>query len=218
MSQRVRVFETVADRILCLPADRTARVGIDGVDGAGKTMFADELAQTLQAARRPVIRATVDGFHHPKAQRYRQGRHSSEGYFADSYNYAALRAALLDPLSADGSGRYRVAVFDHTTDALVSAPECEALPASILIFDGIFLHRPELRDYWDVSIFLDVAFDISVARCAGRDGAPPDPTAANRRYVHGQKLYLATCHPRARATLIIDYNDLSAPFIVHTPS
>jgi uridine kinase len=182
-------------------------------------MFADELAQILRAADRPVIRASVDGFHHPKSERYRRGRNSPEGYFEDSYNYAALETVLLEPLSPGGSGRYRAAVFDHVTDMPVSAPERVAAPASILVFDGIFLHRPELRNYWDISVFLDVAFAASVARCAERDGTSPDPAAAtNRRYVEGQKLYLLTCNPRAHASLTIDYNDLSAPFIVHTSS
>ena len=66
-------------------------------------------------------------------------------------------------------------------------------------------------------MFLDVAFAVSVARCAQRDGTSPDvAAAASRRYVEGQKLYLLTCNPRAHASLTIDYNDLSAPFIVHT--
>jgi uridine kinase len=217
LSQRLQMLGIAADRILRLPLDRTARVGIDGVDGAGKTMFADELAQVLRAADRPVIRASVDGFHRPKSERYRRGRGSPEGYFEDSYNYTALKTALLDPLGPCGTGRYRTAVFDHVRDKPVAAPECAVAPASILLLDGIFLHRPELRDIWDVSIFLDVAFEVSVARCARRDGTSPDPAAAaNRRYVEGQMLYLRTCDPRARATLAIDNNDLSSPFILHT--
>jgi len=62
------------------------RVGIDGVDGAGKTTFADELAAALAPFGRPVIRAGVDGFHHPRAVRYRRGRESPEGFFRDSYD------------------------------------------------------------------------------------------------------------------------------------
>jgi uridine kinase len=209
----------VAGRILRLPADRITRVGVDGVDGAGKTMFANELAAVVHSRHRPVIRASVDGFHNPKAVRYRKGRGSPEGYFADSYDYATLRNALLDPLSPGGSGRYRAVIFDHRTDLPVSSAEAQALPGSILILDGIFLHRPELRDVWDFSIFLATAFDISVSRCAERDGTSPDPAAAaNRRYVEGQQLYLRTCNPRARATLTIDNNDLSAPFIVQASS
>jgi uridine kinase len=219
MSRRAQLIEAVAQGILGLPPERVARIGVDGVDGAGKTMFADELADTLRSANRPVIRASVDGFHRSKADRYRRGRSSPEGYFADSYDYPALKAVLLDPLSPGGSGLYRAAVFDHVTDTPVAVCEHLAMPGSILLFDGIFLHRPELRGYWDVSIFLDVAFSVSVARCAERDGTSPDPAAVdNYRYVEGQKLYLRTCNPRARATLTIDNNDLSAPFIVPASS
>jgi hypothetical protein len=34
----------------------------------------------------------------------------------------------------------------------VPSDEREAAPSSILVFDGIFLHRPELLGYWDASI------------------------------------------------------------------
>lgn len=215
MLQRQEVLGSVADRILRLPAHRISRVGVDGVDGAGKTMFADELAAVVRAKGSPVIRAGVDGFHNPSAVRYRRGRGSPEGFFEESYDYATLKAVLLDPLGNGGTGRYRTAAFDHTMDMPVSSPELQALPGSILVFDGIFLHRPELRDYWDVSIFLVADFAVSTARCAARDGTSLDPAvAANRRYVEGQRLYLRTCDPWARASLTIDNNDLSAPFIV----
>lgn len=56
---------------------------------------------------------------------------------------------------------------------------------------------------------------VSLARCASRDGSSPDPAApSNRRYVEGQRLYLRNCQPEAKATLIVDYNDLSAPSLV----
>lgn len=219
MSQRQEVLREVAGHIVRLPVDRISRVGVDGVDGAGKTMFADELAAIVSAQGRPLIRAGVDGFHNPRAVRYRRGRGSPEGFFEDSYDYGTLKSVLLDPLGDAGTGCYRTAAFDHRTDRPVSPPRVQAEPGSILIFDGIFLHRPKLADYWDFSIFLSVDFAVSVARCAGRDGTSPDPDApANRRYVEGQRLYLRTCEPYARATLTIDYNDLAAPFIVRAKS
>jgi uridine kinase len=145
MSQRKEILQNVADAILQLPVAPVVRVGIDGVDGAGKTMFGDELALLLAESSRPVIRASVDGFHNPRAQRYRLGRASPLGYFRDSYDYGQLKAVLLDPLSRGGNGRYRTAIFDHRTDSPVVEPVTQAKQDSILIFDGIFLHRPELR-------------------------------------------------------------------------
>ena len=217
MTERRRLLRDIAGRIARLPADRVARVAIDGVDGAGKTTFADELADILRMLPRNVIRASVDGFHNPRALRYRRGRSSPEGYFEDSYNYAALKEHLLAPLSPGGSRRYRAAVFDHVTDTPVSIPEREAPASSILLFDGIFLHRSELSPYWDASIFLHVDFAVSLSRCASRDGSSPDPfSSANRRYVEGQRLYLRACEPAKGATITIDNNDLSRPRFVKT--
>src|SRR5262245_7815760 len=125
------------------------RVGIDGVDGAGKTTFADELAAVLAPSGRSLVRAGVDGFHHPRAVRYRRGRESPEGFFRDSYDYGALVESLLGPLSPGGSGRFRRAVFDVDADRASGTPEERAAHDAILLFDGIFLHRPELRPYWD---------------------------------------------------------------------
>src|SRR4029453_49932 len=56
-----------------------------------------------------------------------------------------------------------------------------ASPGDILVFDGIFLHRPELRAYWDYSVFLEVAFAVSIPRGAQRDDSSPDPEAASNQ-------------------------------------
>ena len=50
-----------------------------------------------------------------------------------------------------------------------------------MVIDGIFLHRDELVEAWDYSIFLDVPFKLSVARMAARDGSAPDPAGPQRR-------------------------------------
>ncbi len=214
-STRLDLLQKLAAKILTLPSNHVVKVGIDGVDGAGKTVFAGELARALAASGRPLIRASVDGFHNPKSVRYRLGKSAPEGFFRDSYNYPALKAALLDPLSPGETGRYRTAVFDHRSDAPTETSEEQAAPGSILILDGIFLHRPELRDYWDFSIFLEVDFSVSIPRGAQRGEGSPDPHArGNRRYVEGQELYFRECKPKAYATVVVNNESLSEPFVV----
>src|SRR5206468_5878253 len=105
---------------------------------------------------------SVDGFHHPRELRYRRGRSSPEGFYLDSYDYPALRKHLLDPLGPDGSHVYRSAVFDHVTNSPVPVRTDAAPEGSVLILDGLFLHRQELRDTWDFSIFLDAPFEITI--------------------------------------------------------
>ena len=213
---RRAVLDRVAEAVLALPATGTVRVGIDGVDGAGKTTLADELRDRLPPSGRPVIRASVDGFHHPRPVRYRLGRYSPEGFYRDSYDYAALRRLLLDPLGPGGTGRFRRAIFDVDADVAVDAPEERAAPGSILLLDGMFLHRPELRDAWDLSVFLRVEWTRN-HRLRGATGAPArvDPEApATRRYLDGQRLYFRECAPWECASIVVDNHDLDAPFVV----
>ena len=65
-TRRRQVLATVAQAVSRRSSAGVVRVGIDGVDGAGKTHFADELAELLRASGRPTIRASVDGFHHTR--------------------------------------------------------------------------------------------------------------------------------------------------------
>ena len=208
------LLDRLADIIAKLHPHKRIRVAIDGVDGAGKTMLADALAPLVVAKVRPIIRASVDDFHQPRAVRYARGKYSPDGFFLDSYDYAAFRRLLLDPLGPDGSGNYIAKHFDHRTDQFVAPLPQQAPPAAVLIVDGIFMNRPELRECWDLSIFLQVDLAVSRARNAARDRAPEalDPdTPYSRRYNGGQQRYLSECEPSQRADIVIDYNDLSVP-------
>ena len=209
---RDELLSAIAGEILTRSA---RRVAIDGVDGAGKTRFADELARVLTGRGAPVVRASVDGFHRPRAERHRRGRTSPEGFFRDSFDYPRLVELLIEPLGPGGSGRFVRAVHDVHAESSLEPVSESAEPGAILVLDGIFTHRPELARFWDYSVWLEVPFAVSIPRVAARDDADPDPLAeSNRRYVEGQRLYLAECDPRSRATVVVDNADLARPVIV----
>ena len=93
------------------PAGRVV-VAVDGLDGAGKTVFADELAAELAARGREVVRVSADDWHQVRALRHARGRTSAEGFWLDSYDYPRLRAEVLDPLGSGGSREYRARGHD----------------------------------------------------------------------------------------------------------
>lgn len=210
VSIRSSLLQRLARTCLAFDHDRVV-VAIDGVDGSGKTTFADELAATIIAFERNAVRASIDGFHHPRQFRYRRGKHSPQGYFLDSFDYDKLNQNLLWPFRA-GAQVVETAHFNHRLDQQMTASSGKLAEQSILVLDGIFLHRDELAGSWDMSVFLDVPFSVSYRRMAVRDGSNPDPHAPeNRRYLEGQRIYLALCNPQERANIVIDNADLEAP-------
>ena len=214
--ERARCLEALARLILRVERPHPVRVAIDGPDAAGKTILADELAPVLERSGRPVIRASVDGFHRPRAERFARGPESPEGYFLDSFDYPALRAALLDPLGAGGDRRYSRRVFDFRTDEPVAAPTETAADNAILILDGLFLLRRELIDLWDFSVFVAVPFAETQRRAVTRDQVLLGDEEAVRhryavRYVPGQQLYYGQAHPQQKADAVIDNVDPDRP-------
>ncbi len=188
---RAAVIAELARRVCAIELGRSVRVAIDGVDAAGKTTLADELVAPIGHFRRPVRRVSVDDFLNPAEIRYRRGRESPEGFYRDSFDHRAIIAAV----SADGAA------------------------GGIVLADGIFLLRPELRGQWDFSIFVRASFAVTVARAVARDGARLGGAEAaealySRRYVAGQQLYFADAQPEQHASVIVDNDDLERPLIV----
>jgi uridine kinase len=166
---RQRMLQQLAHRIIALHHTHPLRVAIDGIDAAGKTTLANELAPLIEEHRRVVIRASIDGFHRPRAERYRQGQDSPQGYYEDAFDFASLQEALLEPLGPTGNGLYRQAAFDFRTDTSLVTREEHAPLNAVLLVDGVFLLRPELDHLWDYRIFVQVDFEIALQRAMERD-------------------------------------------------
>jgi uridine kinase len=195
------------------------RVAVDGPPAAGKTTLADELEAVIRAQGRDVIRATIDDFLFPRAQRYRRGRYSAEGCYFDAHDRDAMCRVLLDPLGPEGDRRFRTAVYDRETDATVTLPVATADADAVLLFDGVFLLRPELIDRWDLSIFVSVAFDRTLERARARGAAHAGPTTDadeierswRHRYIPSQRLYFAQARPSDHADVVVHNDELQRP-------
>ena len=219
---RKKLIQSLTEIILEKPCVHPLRVAIDGVDAAGKTSLAEELTLALQTQPRQVIHTSVDGFHQPKAVRRQLGDLSPEGFYRDSYNYDALIENLLAPLGPCGSLQYRTAIFDVRADKSLDIPFQTAKSNAILLVDGIFLLRKELLSWWDLTIFLEISFETTVARGSERDKSHLGSVAEARkryleRYVPGQKLYFQEAHPLDKADIVIDNNDLMHPKFIKRP-
>jgi uridine kinase len=213
---REELLERLGDVIGSIPTAHPRRVAIDGRPAAGKTTLADELAVVLRARGREVIRATIEGFLLPRSQRYRRGVDSAEGCYHDSFDFDALHGALLDPLGPSGDRRFRSAVYDRETDTGVSMSAATAATDAVLLFDGVFLLRPELFDRWDLRIFVSTTFETTLDRAIVRDQQSMGSAARveqrfRNRYLPSQEQYFDTIRPRDRAHVVIENDDPQAP-------
>ena len=141
------------------------------------------------------------------------------GYYEDSFDYGQLVEGLLDPLGPDGNRLYRTQVFDYLNDSPMRSATMTATDDAVLLFDGVFLLRPELSGMWDLGIFLSIAFDEIVRRARGRDadvfGSAAEAEARYRaRYVPAQRHYLRSVQPQDIADIVIANNDPNRPVLV----
>ena len=223
--ERKNIFKLLEKKIRDINLSHPARVAIDGVDGSGKTVFADDLADHLKRTKRQIIRASIDKFHNAKQVRYQKGEYSPEGYYFGSFDNRALIDNLLEPLGSNGPMEYRKGIFDYMSDKESDSSPEKAQKDSILIFDGIFLFRPELFSFWDLKIFLDVPFEITLERVRKRTkdkkylGTDSNITDKyEKRYIPGQKLYFKNANPKEKADIAINNSDFDDPVVERMPS
>lgn len=213
------VASGLAQFILQTSRRHPIRVGINGIDASGKTVFAASLGESLCGSGRQVIQVSIDSFHNPKAIRYKKGRNSPEGFYRDSFNNSAIIEHVLNPLGPGGNLKYKTAFFDFKTDSVIDSEALDARRDAILVMEGIFLFHPALENYWDIKIFIDVRFDVALQRAIERDreylGSEEKVIEKyKKRYIPGQILYLQEVNPKAIADVVVNNNDFSSPVII----
>lgn len=217
-SSRKEFLKCLAKIIRGIKKPHPLRVAIDGVDASGKTVIAEQIAAVLKSCRRQIIRVSIDGFHNPRRIRYAGGGSLARQYYKNSFDNTALLKNTLKPLGPKGSLIYKGAIFDFKSDKKVFCAQKRAEKNAIIIMDGVFLLRPELVNYWDFKIFVKADFKTTLRRACKRDGylfgeKKEIISRYRRRYIPGQKIYLAQAKPHKIADIVINNVDFNTPFI-----
>lgn len=188
-------------------------VAIDGRTGAGKTSFGHELAEQLAAQGLTVLRASLDDFKRPWADRHLYDRESGEGYYRNAFDYDAVTRLLLNPYSDCASQGVALCAIDPLTQIDHSATRVSVPEDAVLIVDGVFAFRDEIDHWWTLRVWLDIGAELSLARGIARDGEAA--LAVHRdRYGGAEAVYLAEAVPMSRADVIIDNAHFPAPRVV----
>lgn len=216
--EREALIDTIADHVLARGTARL-RVAIDGLTAAGKTSFGHQLAEQISRAGRPVLRASLDDFKKPWSDRHLYDRESGEGYYRNAYDYPAVINLLLEPSGPQGSGDCVLCSIDPLTQIDHSSIVTPAAQNAVTVVDGVFACRPEINDYWDFRIWLDVDPGTSVKRGARRDQywAGSEAEILHRtRYRPAEQLYLAEVNPLQKVDIIVDNSVFDRPKILHS--
>ena len=95
----------------------------------------------------------------------------------------------------------------------------QSVPAdAVVIADGAYLLRPELRDLWDFRIFVEIDFDLVLTRGAVRDSAWMESEQAaaehyRRYYIPAERMYDTEADPRSHAEFIVDNRHIADPVL-----
>jgi uridine kinase len=190
--QKKDVLASIAEEYLHNYARGRTILAVDGADPAVAAAFADDLATAVRATGATVFRASLGDFQRPRSERavIRDPLGADTGVtdpaelaYRAAYDYAAFRRVLVDPFRMGGSTGFVPAFFDARRDAPVEPTWLTGPADAVLVVDGEFANRPELRGLWNYSIYLD------------------DPNIDVRG---AQALYRAESAPRTTAVAIVD--------------
>lgn len=175
-----------------------ALVSIDGAAGSGKSTLAADLAERLGGIG-PVTVVHGDDFYRPMRPAERLLLSPQEGY--DQYfDWQRLRDQVLIPLTSGTGARYQR--YDWPTGAL-AAGELHDVPRSgVVIVEGVYSARPELAEYYDLTVLVEAPRDVCLRRLHER-GHDHGPGNWNERWRAAEEHYLAVTNPGARLDLTV---------------
>jgi uridine kinase len=92
----------------------------------------------------------------------------------------------------------------------------------VVVVDGVFLHRPELADLWDATVWVEADIDVAANRGAERnrvwfDSLDETFERFRLRYKPAQRRYIEEQRPGERATFVFRNTDLREPELVRQP-
>lgn len=143
-----------------VPASRPILVGIEGQSGTGKSTLAHRIQESLGDAA--VVHK--DDFYSAVPEHILAQLSPSEGY-AQYFDWERLKEQVLLPLSSGSDASYQR--FDWTQRVLGAWISLSS-STRIVIVEGVYSLRPELRAYYDVKVWVDTDEETRTSRLVAR--------------------------------------------------
>ena len=180
-------------------------IGIDGLGGAGKSTIADSVKECLEAKGHNVILLHIDDFIFQRSIRYNDAYPQWECYYDLQWRYNYF-IGIISLIKSREESKIRVDLYDKNTDCF--EPEDLAITDNtVIVVEGIFLQRKELRSLFDLVAYIDVPEEERLRRVLERDkyiGSEDDIRQKyEERYFPAERHYTSKFSPKANADIVI---------------
>jgi uridine kinase len=181
-------------------------VGISGIDGSGKSRLAKRLAAQVSQRGIRVALVELENWHNPPSVRF-GGAPPGHHFFQHGLRFAELLARLVTPLRKNGEVTL---TFDALrADEQVARQKTIAYSdADIILFEGIFLFRREMRPIFDLAVWVDCSFETALRRALSRNQEGLSEQEIVRDYENiyfpAQRFHMQRDNPRESADVIIE--------------
>ena len=205
------VVREILERRASVAETRSLLVGVSGIDGCGKGYLAAQLEARLALhAVTPAI-VNVDGWLNLPETRFDQSA-PAENFYKNAIRFDEFFSQLIMPLR-DRRSVHLVADYVEETACHYRKHTYDVKDVSVVLVEGIFLFKPQYRNYFDLRIWIDCSFPTALARAINRaqEGLSSAGTIAAYEtiYFPAQRIHLAKDRPRENADLIFQ-NDIYA--------
>ncbi|WNS76303.1 AAA family ATPase [Bacillus sp. DTU_2020_1000418_1_SI_GHA_SEK_038] len=184
-------------------------VGIDGLGGSGKTTFSKSLEKDLRNKGRKTSVLHIDDFIHPKFVRYNDSKSEWECYYNLQWRYDYLISEILMPIRMGHPINKEIELYDKENDKYMNHHLKMDLD-TVLIIEGVFLQRAEVRPFLDYVIYIDVPKEERLKRVLKRDFYIGDKPAIlakyEKRYFPAEDKYVSEYNPAKKADWTITLN------------
>ena len=165
-------------------------IGIDGPGAAGKSHLADQILSQMT----DVQIVHFDDFY--------LNNDSEDGTRAlgSRFDWARLKQQVLLPLSNSQKANYQA--YDWQKQKLGIWKE--VVPVGIVIVEGVYSIRTELRHYYDLTVFVNARYETRLQRGIDRDGISAKDKWIKEWMIEEDEYIESEHDPRGHAEIEID--------------
>lgn len=205
----IEILRTAVQTLPIRSTHRARLIAISGIDSSGKGFVASKLAQALASASARVALIGIDGWLNLPRVRFSEadpGRH----FYENAIRFGDMFSELIDPLVRDGSVDCEMDFTAETASAYRKQRYVFSNVDTVLV-EGIFLLRRDLRERYDLKIWIECSFETALRRAIarGQEGLNSAETIAAYQtiYFPAQRIHIAQDHPQDCADLVFQNDD-----------